>query len=717
MQPAFGFQFWSSDFGGPYDCQGNGTIISATDEAAAATLIQNWCYSIGNDVYFYFKLPWAEGVLKQIFSQTWGGVVDPDFVKEMGGWDGSFAAGWSNNYLWKPTATRSELDSYKDPAIYGAAHGSKYASFVRRIVGTGPYLFTSWDTVNKIWRIDYYPAYWLGFGQAGDKAGNYFKTVIEKGIDSYPTRKMLFLEGEFDVAAIPRPNMYDLLTSTYNPIAGVNLVYNVANLANEVMLFGFNISTASPYQCYVGYPTHQTGPEAYFFNNTHLRRAFSWALNYTSYFHDALFDEAILQRSWWVDGLSPASYKNTNSSMPQRNLDLTQMQNELNLAVLDGINVGAAGFEMTLVYNIGNDARLIACNLIAQAFLSLGSKYKVNVVGLDWPVMLDAENSGYLPMYDIGWLADFADPDNFCEPYQKSTGAFLVGQGPPFPEDQDLVDTEIDNAMIQPNFAIRGNMYKDLQYRYWLDSPSFTLYQPVGRRFARDWVQGWYYNALYPGLFAYDLYKSTTTLQNVDVDMTGTVTPTTPTYNPVYVFHNQMRKGNNDASAASMTYTLHVKRTDSNAAITTLYAAVGLARANSTDKQFANGTFVALLAGGDASVTLTWWEDGVNQKMWGNTTGLPYAVTGETAVMNANAQDSNTVNNVQAAGTLIAKTLDGDITGNGIVDIFDAIQLAGAFGTKSGDKKWNADADINLDGLVDILDAIKLAGSFNKHVP
>ena len=116
-----------------------------------------------------------------------------------------------------------------------------------------------------------------------------------------------------------------------------------------------------------------------------MRRAFAWALNYTAYIKDAWFGEAIVERTWWVEGLSPASYKNTNASMPQRDLNLTEMQNELNLAVIDGFNVGTEGFEMTLAYNIGNDQRLIACNLIAQAFQSLSPKYKCNVVGLDWP--------------------------------------------------------------------------------------------------------------------------------------------------------------------------------------------------------------------------------------------------------------------------------------------------------------------------------------------
>jgi peptide/nickel transport system substrate-binding protein len=723
MTPAFGYASWRSMYGGPYATYSNYTFVHAADEAKAGVQITNWCYAVGNDVYFNFTLPWAEGPLKQIFAQTWGGVVNPDWVKEMGGWDGLFVAGWTNNYHGKPTNTRSELDTYKDPAVF-PGHGSKYASFTqvgaRGAQGTGPYKFTSWDTTTKVWRIDYNPAYWKGWTNAGNKAGNYFHTVIEKGIDSWMTRKMLFLEGEFDVCAVPSANMFELLMSdAYHPAPSINLVYNIAALQNDVMLFSFSVPSFSPYQSYVGYPIHKTGPEQYFFNNTHIRRAFSWALNYSSYLQNAWFGEGILQRSWWVDGLSPPSFKNTNASMPQRNLDLTQMQNELNLAVIDTFNVGTEGFEITLAYNIGNSQRLIACNLIAQAFLNLSPKYKCNVVGLDWPLFSDLQNNGYLPMYAVGWLADFADPDNFCEPYQATWGAFCSGQFAPAdnaqPADQAFVDSEIQAAMVEADFNTRGAMYMDLQYRYWLDVPSFPLVQPTGRRWARDWVQGWYYNALYPGEYAYDLYK---TDPPVDLDITATVTPVTPTYNPVYVFHNQMRKGNGDASPASMTYTLHVKRNDDTSGITTLYAAVGLSYISSTgDKQFANGTWVALLNGGDASISVIWWCDGVEQVMTGNSTGIKYSVQGETWPMNGKAIDTNTTNNYQAAGILTAKTLTGDITGNGYVDIFDAIQLANAFGTMTGHYRFKADADLNGDGRIDIFDAILLANNFNNHVP
>ena len=61
MTPAFGYASWRSVYGGPYATYSNYTFKHAADEAAAGALITNWCYAVGNDVYFYFPKPWAEG--------------------------------------------------------------------------------------------------------------------------------------------------------------------------------------------------------------------------------------------------------------------------------------------------------------------------------------------------------------------------------------------------------------------------------------------------------------------------------------------------------------------------------------------------------------------------------------------------------------------------------------------------------------------------------
>jgi len=61
--------------------------------------------------------------------------------------------------------------------------------------------------------------------------------------------------------------------------------------------------------------------------------------------------------------------------------------------------------------------------------------------------------------------------------------------------------------------------------------------------------------------------------------------------------------------------------------------------------------------------------------------------------------------------------LRGDINGDGVVDIYDAILLANAYNSARGKVNWNPDADINGDNIVDIYDAIILANHYNQHYP
>ena len=58
--------------------------------------------------------------------------------------------------------------------------------------------------------------------------------------------------------------------------------------------------------------------------------------------------------------------------------------------------------------------------------------------------------------------------------------------------------------------------------------------------------------------------------------------------------------------------------------------------------------------------------------------------------------------------------LIGDINGDGIVDIFDVVLAAIAFGSKPGDDNWNPDADLNDDDIVDIFDIVILANNFGS---
>ncbi len=58
--------------------------------------------------------------------------------------------------------------------------------------------------------------------------------------------------------------------------------------------------------------------------------------------------------------------------------------------------------------------------------------------------------------------------------------------------------------------------------------------------------------------------------------------------------------------------------------------------------------------------------------------------------------------------------LIGDLNGDGIVEILDAIQAASAFGSYPGHPNWNSLADLDQDNVIDIFDIIILANNFGK---
>jgi len=53
-----------------------------------------------------------------------------------------------------------------------------------------------------------------------------------------------------------------------------------------------------------------------------------------------------------------------------------------------------------------------------------------------------------------------------------------------------------------------------------------------------------------------------------------------------------------------------------------------------------------------------------------------------------------------------------DLNNDGVIDIYDLIIVAGAYGTSEDDENWNPAADVNGDKTVDIYDLILVAICF-----
>ena len=177
-----------------------------------------------------------------------------------------------------------------------------------------------------------------------------------------------------------------------------------------------------------------------------------------------------------------------------------------------------------------------------------------------------------------------------------------------------------------------------------------------------------------------------------------------------------------------MAFQVHVKRNDANTDVALLTVAVGLERFNLTALSAAvpvvipsapaypASAIVLLAPGGEWTGVLTWYEDG-------KVSTCPANATWEIAAFVAfvaptTAEDNDSGNNFADSGfnsTALTSwnatsgkyyLIPGDINGDGIVNILDAIVLINCFGKSSGQPGYNQAADLNPDGIIDIYDVI-----------
>jgi ABC-type transport system substrate-binding protein len=237
-----------------------------------------------------------------------------------------------------------------------------------------------------------------------------------------------------------------------------------------------------------------------FFSDINVRIGFCYAFDYETYIHDALQDQGAQRGSPVVEGLY-----GYNPAASMYSYNLTKAADYLKLA-WDG-QVWEKGFKFTVLYNAGNLPRKTACELLAEGLAKVNPKFQVSVQPLAWPTILGKIfGTRDMPMFQIGWLPDYAHADNFIVPFMHSTGTFSYFQGYGSAE----LDAQIKAAFEDTNPVTQQEKYNALQQRYYDDAPGIMLAQPLARRYFTAHITGFYYNPVetaYPG-HVYGLNKT-----------------------------------------------------------------------------------------------------------------------------------------------------------------------------------------------------------------
>jgi len=409
--------------------------------------IDNAVEVMGDSVVFRLAAPYPPFL--GILANSWGGIVNKKFVVENGGWDGT-------------------ADTWQD--FNGPAPGEEILHAVT--CGTGPFELERWDPAVEtvLIRND---DYWREPAK--------LERVVFKYIEEWTTRKLMFLAGDVDVVQVDTQYIQEM-----EGIEGIRVHTDLPGLVVGAAFYNFEINPEGNTDIGSGQLDGQGIPPD-FFSDKDIRLAFSYSFDWTSFLRDVYFNEASQPSSPIINGLPYI-----NPEQPVYSRDRAKAEEHFKKAW--GGKVWENGFKFSILYNTGNAQRRTGSHIFEDNVEALNPKFRIEVRPVEWATYLDELIANKLTLFILGWGADYPDPHNFVHPFMHTDGSFSAFQSYSNPEVDRLIAEGI--ASVDP--AKRQEIYYQLQALYYEDVPSIGLYQPLERRYERDWVKGWYYNSVIP---------------------------------------------------------------------------------------------------------------------------------------------------------------------------------------------------------------------------
>ena len=419
----------------------------------------------GNKVILHLVQPYAPLLNIIAHAGSWAAIINKKWTIEQGGWDGQADTWWK----------------YHDPVC-------EEDPLFKIANGTGPFILTKW-VPEEIVMFERFDDYWQGPAK--------IKNAQIKGVNEWTTRKLMLQVGDADLVYVPQPFMTEVRN-----MEGVKVVENLPTLANTVAMMPWEINAEGNALIGSG-KLDGEGIPADFFNDIHVRKGFSHLFPYEVFITKVLQGQAIRNPGPLIKGL--LGYSDDPSLFYE--FSLLKAKREFEQA-WDG-QLWEKGFKFTLYYNEGNAVRQAFAEMLSTYANMINSKFKITVVGATWSAYLPLFLARKLPMYTIGWLADYPDPHNWVPTYMSTYGAFAGYFGEPYLKfAKENVDPLCDKAIKSDDPEERAEIYKQLIKIAHDQAISLYLYQPIGHHVERTWVKGWYFNPMRPGVDFYSLSKS-----------------------------------------------------------------------------------------------------------------------------------------------------------------------------------------------------------------
>ena len=349
----------------------------------------------------------------------------------------------------------------------GVVGGEPNEYMATNMVGTGPYMFNTWNR-NENLLLDVYDGYW------GTSAN--LDVRIEIGSD--PDVRVLGL----------RAGDYDTIETDPSFIADLEGAEGVAIFSGGLLLepihIGFNLNIPED-----SLPPEDTIPVD-FFHDPKVRQAFNYAFDYDAFLNGPLAGFGDFNPHYIPIGI----FGHDPGAPLYREQDLAKAEELLTEA-----GYWDEGFTVSVITeedNLFADAALV----LKDSFAELNPNMVINVLAVAEAVFDDAHAQN--PIEYAMWVKNadpFADPHPYMQSYQHPDGewgevhAFANGY-----QDADQVGSLIDAASVELDPARRAEIYAELQ-TILFDDPMWLIVAQEGVLMAyRDWMGGFVMQPLWP---------------------------------------------------------------------------------------------------------------------------------------------------------------------------------------------------------------------------
>lgn len=395
----------------------------------------------------------------------------------------SVAAQWTYTISKEWAAKNGEWDGRAETWKKFNNPNKESSSLFSEANGTGAFKLERWDRRLKQIILAKNAAYW----RAPTKLGR----VIIKGVGEFATRRLLIASGDAD--------FLDETSRQFEPqlanLPGVRLM-DFPALRVEALFMTFQISTVANTAIYSG-KLDGSGIPPDFFKDPDVRKGFSNAFDGQSYVRDVLRNKAARP-----PGCIPKEMTGFHSKLPLIPYDPARAKGHFKKAW--GGEVWEKGFKLAIYHDANNNARQMACEILKRGIESLNPKFQIEIRSLDWSTFLADAIASKLPLFKLGWSADYADPHNFAFAFLHSSGLYPSRTKMKYPEWDRWVEEA--NAEVDPKK--RQALYEKLQEAAQAQAVHIYTDQPLAMRAIRDWVQGFEYNPIFPGVYYYPLSKN-----------------------------------------------------------------------------------------------------------------------------------------------------------------------------------------------------------------